>query len=397
MKHLPERLRIQVVILTFGRWISNINSRMIYPFLSVFARGMGVDLAAISLVLTARSLVAALIPFANSAIDTRGRKTSLLLGVGLFTVGISVSVFWHGYTAFFITQCVAYFGAFLYASSSQAFYGDRVPYEQRGSVMAITETSWALSFIIAMPIVGVLIGWFGWTVPFPALVVLGIFAFVLIARFVERDSAVTAVQANLFSGLSRVFSSPRALTALSVSFILVTANEVVNVVFGVWMESSFGLQLAALGAASAVIGVSELSGELLSAGLADRLGKKRAIMGGMAMMAVASIILPWVGRLGVGGALLGLFLFYLTFEFTIVCSLPFMTEIMPEARATFMGANVAFISLGRALGAFIAPLLFAIGFLANTLASLALLVLAFIMLSRVSVVEKKGVPEIANT
>ena len=54
-------------------------------------------------------------------------------------------------------------------------------------------------------------------------------------------------------------------------------NELVNLIFGVWLEDSFGLQIAALAGASAVIGFSELGGESLAALLTDRIGKPRAL------------------------------------------------------------------------------------------------------------------------
>ena len=52
---------------------------MIYPFLPIFARGLGVDLGAMSLAMTARSLVGTLNPFVASFADRRGRKFGLLL------------------------------------------------------------------------------------------------------------------------------------------------------------------------------------------------------------------------------------------------------------------------------------------------------------------------------
>jgi predicted MFS family arabinose efflux permease len=38
-----------------------------------------------------------------------------------------------------------------------------------------------------------------------------------------------------------------------------------------------------------------------------------------------------------------------------------MTEIIPSARATMMAINISALSLGRAVGAFVAPTLFAWG------------------------------------
>jgi predicted MFS family arabinose efflux permease len=76
----------------------------------------------------------------------------------------------------------------------------------------------------------------------------------------------------------------------------------------------------------------------------------------------------------------GLFLFYLTFEFTLVSTIPMMTEIMPGARATMMAINVSGLSLGRALGAFVAPTLYAWGMGTSAGAALVFNLLALIAL-----------------
>ncbi|MDP2995164.1 MAG: hypothetical protein Q8N46_08610, partial [Anaerolineales bacterium] len=47
----------QVIAFTITRVIINTLHRMVYPFLAVLARGVGVDLISMSYALTARSLV----------------------------------------------------------------------------------------------------------------------------------------------------------------------------------------------------------------------------------------------------------------------------------------------------------------------------------------------------
>jgi predicted MFS family arabinose efflux permease len=125
----------------------------------------------------------------------------------------------------------------------------------------------------------------------------------------------------------------------------------------VWLEDSFGLQIAALAGASAVIGISELGGEGLVALLTDRIGKPRALALGMSANALAAALLPFIGRTEVG-ALVGLFLFYITFEYVMVSHIPMMTELLPGARATIMAFNLSGHSLGRAIGAFLAPFIY---------------------------------------
>jgi predicted MFS family arabinose efflux permease len=106
-----------------------------------------------------------------------------------------------------------------------------------------------------------------------------------------------------------------------------------------------------------VIGLSELSGEGLVALLTDRIGKSRALAWGLTANALAAALLPLIGRTQ-AGALAGLFLFYITFEFVMVSQIPMMTEVVPGARATVMSFNVAGHSIGRALGALLATFLY---------------------------------------
>jgi predicted MFS family arabinose efflux permease len=160
------------------------------------------------------------------------------------------------------------------------------------------------------------------------------------------------------------------------------ANELVNLIFGVWLEDSFGLQIAALAGASAVIGLSELGGEGLVAILTDRLGKARALALGISANIGAAILLPFIGRTE-AGALVGLFLFYISFEYVIVSHIPIMTEMLPGARATVLAFNLTGHSLGRALGAFLAPILYGSGFQFVTVGAVFFNVLGLLALSRI--------------
>jgi predicted MFS family arabinose efflux permease len=88
---------------------------------------------------------------------------------------------------------------------------------------------------------------------------------------------------------------------------------------------------------------------------------------------MARLNTPWV-------AVIGLLFFYLTYEFTIVSFLPLMSEVLPQARATLLAANIAILSVGRAIGAWLAPHLFAWGGASIHLNSLATIGLNFLAL-----------------
>jgi predicted MFS family arabinose efflux permease len=190
----------------------------------------------------------------------------------------------------------------------------------------------------------------------------------------------------IWHGLKKVASSPAARVAVLFNLLITMGNEVVNLVFGVWMYDSFDLDIASLGLAATVIGAAELIGEMATISMVDRIGKKRAVRIGVVLTSLASLALPWLGST-LWGALLGLFLFYLCFEFTLVSYIPLMTEVLPAARATLMATNLAASSLGRALGALAGAWLYTAGFGANAAAALLINAVALFALSRIHVDE----------
>jgi len=378
----PLPMRAQVLLFATVRMIININTRMVYPFLNTFASGLGVDLIAISLAMTIRSISGALSLFITPVADRHGRKAGMLLGVAIFIVGASLVIVWPSFTAFTIAISLTFLGMFVYLSSTQAYIGDQVRPGRRGTALGLIETGWGVSYIIGMPILGWIIDRYGWRAPFPFTAALGVLAFLLILVFVPNIKPERSIlNGNILKNILEVLKIPAARYGLLMSLMLISSNEVINLVFGVWLEQSFGLKLAALGAASAIIGISEISGESIGGVISDKLGRERSIMLGMGMMLVVSVVLPFIGGTQ-AGALIGLFFFYLSYEFTFVSTLPFMTELVPEARGTLLGANVACLALGRMIGNLVSPFVFRVGFWANALSAVIFILIAFWGLSR---------------
>jgi predicted MFS family arabinose efflux permease len=374
-------MRYQLTLFTIIRAVINTMHRMIYPFLGVFARGLGVNIAELSLSLTARSVIGTFGPFAAIVADKRGRKFGMLLGLGVFTGGVAVVVYWPTLIGLTIALVMSTMGKYIFDPSMQAYIGDRVPYERRGLAIAITEFGWSLAFILGMPLMGFVISRNGWMAPFPLLVLMGTLMFGLLYFVLPREGHQPDPDATFFSNIRLVLVSVPALAGLSIGLWASAGNEVVNLIFGVWLEDAFALKIVALAGASAVIGFAELGGEGLVALFVDRLGKHRAVAIGLVANCGSALLLPLLGRT-TAGALVGLFLFYITFEFTLVSIIPMMTEVLPGARATVMALNVAGESLGRAIGAPLAPILYHFGFPVVAIGAVLFNVFALLALRR---------------
>jgi DHA1 family inner membrane transport protein len=386
----PTRLRVQLIALTSTRTVVNAGFRMIYPFLPVFARGLGVSLQSMALVVTGRAVLGAMSPLMGSLADVRGRRWTMVLGLVIFGMGYTLIPLRPVYGVVFVGFLLSMVGKLIFDPALYAYLGDRVAYARRGLAIAITELAWSASSLIGIPLIGWWIGRHGWAAPFPWLAALAFGGAVVLWRWVpgeQRSGGGSLIRRNF----GRLVRHPATLAGLSVGLLCTAGNEAVNIMYGAWLEDAFGLQVAALGAATAVIGLAELSGEGFVAAISDRLGKRRTVGLGIAANILAALALLVLGR-NLTGALVGLFAFYISFEVTIVASLPLMTQLLPAARATVMASNVAGISLGRALGAAAGPSLFSHGLTGNVAATVVLDAIALAaLLGFVHVDEELGV------
>ena len=85
---------LRLIILTFTRVILNTAHRMIYPFLAVFARGLGVDLGTVSALMANRYVIGTATPFLFPFIEPRGRRFGMLLGAGLVAAAMGLVALW---------------------------------------------------------------------------------------------------------------------------------------------------------------------------------------------------------------------------------------------------------------------------------------------------------------
>jgi len=378
------KIKFHLFLFTLARTIINTNYRMVYPFLPVFARQLGVEPASLAMALSVRSFLGVFGPFLATVADTHDRKTGILLGMGLFTAGSGVVGIFPNFWGFVAGTSLVLLGNGVFIPSLNAYLGDNVPFEKRGRVLAITELSWALAFIGGIPLVGLLLESYVWITPFFIFTGIGTFFFLLFAWLLPANRIRSTKENNIKQNFGRILQSWPALSGLLAGILFTGANETVNLIFGVWIEDQFGLDFTALTIASVVIGVSELGGEVFSAVWLDAIGKRRVIWIFLGLNSLAALLLPLTNGV-LGWAFAGLGFFYISFEIILVSTLTLMSEVVPSARATMIAATVAGFSLGRMLGDLIAPGLYGIGFWLCCLATVVLNALAAGLMTQVRV------------
>jgi predicted MFS family arabinose efflux permease len=383
-KGLPVQKTFWVVLLS--RLALNMQMRVIYPFLPAISRGLGVPLQTTSLLLTARAVANLSSPLYGALSDRFGRRALMLAGLVILVVGTLGVILAPSFAVVLAAIAFLSLSKAVYDPAVLAYLGDAIAYERRGRMMGILALMWPTSWLIGVPIGGYLIAAFGWRSPFIFIGLLGVLSLGLTVYFrgvgmkstPSSDPGQVLNAGGINSWLRHSLSAipRRAWAALLVSLLVVMAIENVYIVYGAWLEKQFGLTVAALGVASIVICLAEFAAEGASTGWVDRIGKRRAVIAGLAVNIAAYLLLPQLAG-NLAAALAGLFLVYLTFDFSIVSTLPLITELAPQARGTMMALNVAAMAVGRLVSSLIAVRLWtAGGLVANTLVSTVVVALA---------------------
>src|SRR5690348_7642325 len=99
------------------RIILNTAYRMVYPFLSVFARALGVDISMMSLLMTVRSLFGASSPLFAPIADRRGRKFGMSLGIVVFTLGAGLVAIRPGFWTLAVALIFGVIGKYMFDPS----------------------------------------------------------------------------------------------------------------------------------------------------------------------------------------------------------------------------------------------------------------------------------------
>ncbi|MHB8765704.1 MAG: MFS transporter, partial [Deferrisomatales bacterium] len=328
----PRSLPLQLGVATLGRLLLNTARRFPYPYAPVLARGLGVPLPAVTSLIALSQATGLLSPLFGPLGDRWGYRTQMLGGLTLLAGGMFLAGGFPAYGPVLAGVFLAGLGKSAFDPAIQAWIGHRVPVHRRGLAIGLAELAWSGSALLGVPAVGLLIELGGWRAPFLGLGVLAVAAGATLAAVVPRTPPGAAREEWGLWRLWRAVARDRAsVAALGFGFFVSAANDALFVVYGAWLESSFGLGVVALGAATTAIGLAEFGGEGLTALLADRLGLRRSALLGAAAVALAYALLPLASG-SLGGALLGLAAVFLACEFTIVSSFSLVTELLPGAR-----------------------------------------------------------------
>lgn len=344
---LAPEVRRNLVTVTLARLAANACYRFSGPFLAIIASGLDATISQVGVAIAVSELTGLASPAIGRLVDRASHRTSMSIGLVGTAAGCTIAAAAPSTPWFALGVTVMVLTRQSFDIGLGAWIAAHVPYQQRGRIVGLTETSWALGLLAGVSSMGALTAVVGWRAGFG----LGVAAVVVLCAVVATrvDASRPARSADLGAGAVR----GRGWLVVAAMFVLMTSAQSLFVTFGPWFEARFGFDAAMLSALGFALGAVELVASTTSARRTDRWGKERSVALG-SLLIVPGALLAVAGDAMVAVAIAGTALWLLGFEFAVVSMLPMATHLAPESPGTGLGWVLGAGALGRAIAAVVA-------------------------------------------
>lgn len=349
----PE-IRRNITAVTAARLVTNACYRFAPPFLAIIAKGFDASIEDIGIAVAISELTGLTSPMAGRLVDRLSHRTSMLLGLVGTALGCVIAALAPNLFTFGVGIAVLALTKQSFDLGLGSWIADHVKYEQRGRIVGLTETSWALGLLVGVSAMGLITAVSSWRVAYWVGIAMLAWFVLVIGRRVNAQPRATHIH---------VHGAPRRITghawfAVATMFCIMASAQNLFVTFGAWLEDDFGFGAARISAIGFLVGGIELFASTSSARLTDRWGKERSIAIGALVIAPAGIVLALGGsNLVVGVA--AIVIYFMGFEFSVVSLLPVATQLVPNNPGAGLGWVLGAGTVGRAVMAPIATTTYA--------------------------------------
>lgn len=346
MTQLPPLRPLDLLVVTSGRLASTTAFRIVYPLLPFLSNRFDVSLQQVATLVALQTAASLASPIGGTLADRFGERKVMLGGLSIFIGGALLCSFTDVFWLFQIGYLLIGLATAFYLPSAQSYLSARSPYEQRGRMLGIFETAWAISAIIGVaPLMYLIdiqnnISW-----AYAILAAVGAFGFLSVWQLPEHQqrSSDTTQEAGMSWDIIKM---PALWGLLVFPFLTLGGNDLFFVTQSTWLKDAMNANESMLGNLFILIGVAELTGSLAVVAFSDRLGKRRSVLASFTITSICLVLMPIFDTNWISTIIL-LFVFYFMIEYAIVATFPLLSEALPQARGTMMALVSATIGFGR--------------------------------------------------
>ncbi|MFN2432675.1 MAG: MFS transporter [Gemmatimonadota bacterium] len=324
---------------------------IVLPLLPYAGRDLGAGGFAIGALFAAYSLTQfVLAPVWGAIADRFGRRPVLLASIAWGSAAYVLFALATSYETLLLSRVLAGLSAAV-IGVSQAYLADRTPAEDRAGALGLLGAAFGMGFVVG-PALGAVLSRWGFAVP--GFVAAGLCAANFLVALRWLPESLPRERRRPVRGRSAA-GAPRwrwsgARPVLAILFLSTAAFSVLYPVFPLFVDQRFGFGPLEAGILFSVVGLvaAAIQGGALGR-LARRVGERRLLASGVALMGIGLALLPLATS--VGGLAAALAPVAFGFAVTTPLAQTFLSRLAPEEeQGGSLGAGHAAASLARACG-----------------------------------------------
>ncbi len=328
--------------------------RMVDPLLPVIASEFGITLGRASLIITAYSLPYGIFVLLYGPLGDRIGKLKVIVGsMAVSSACIVMCGFAESEKSLALWRFLTGLSGAAAVPLSLAFIGDVVAVSERQRALARYMSGVILGQIMGSGLGGIIADHTGWRTLFliyggiSAVTTLGVW---MIARGRVIPQAPAASMRGALARYSGILGNPAGRTVMGAVFVEGMLLFGGTAFLGAMLHDVYRLSLTGVGLLLMCVGLGSLIYTGSVSWLIRRIGQRRMMATGGALMAVSFITLTHLPHVGLAIAMLALLGFAVYLMHNTLQMLA--TELAPEARGTAVSLMAFMLFAGQATGAF---------------------------------------------
>ncbi len=373
-KSVLSALALVVFIGPFG-------GNMVLPMFGALRRDLGASTLLLGLTITVYMVPFGVMQLFSGALSDTvlGRRTAIVAGLVVYSVGSLGSALAPSMVVMLLFRALQGLGNAFTTPIALAVAGDLSPRETRGRVLGLLSASSMLGVTLG-PAIGGLVSAFSWRLGFVLLVVLALAAALLVAvTLPSAGGAGAVVRRGALYAVKRALLHRGVLAVSLTGFLVFTARTgLLTYLSDLLSLPPYSLGEPEIGGLLTLVGAGGILASPVWGFLADKIGRRRALLLGIALQAPLLAFFStglWYGFLAV---LLFLYGFTIAAAMTVLATLA--VEVLPQFRATASSVYSSFRFLGYAA----APLVFYGAYTSYLIEGVSLQALAIVAMAAIA-------------
>lgn len=358
----------RLVVFTLWLLVFSASSQIMIlsPILPRIGAELGVRESLLGTLVTAYSMMVGIFAVISGPISDRvGRRSMLLAGTGILTVGLFLHAFVDSYSTFLAVRIFSGVAGGVLSGAAVSYIGDSFPYHRRGWATGWVMSGNAFGQIAGIPLGVLLAGEFGFRAPFllfgvSMLVTLGLVWAALPQPPVELHGDRLSVMGSI-RGYREILGVPGVKEGAAAYFLMFLGVSLYVVYLPTWLSATVGASSRDIATLFLVGGIANVLTGPQAGRLSDRIGRKVIILTSCIGLSVVMLLTTPVVR----SMSLAYPVFFVTMVLVAMRISPFsalLTSLVSgNRRGSLMSLSVALGQIGFAVGGAIAGPLYASG------------------------------------